>query len=114
MGIFDFFNNVSGYSNSYDYCMSAILKCTKRIFKDNVGELRLMKTGDDWMFVGGTPQVLAGTQVLDNLYYDEMEGYFNNKESIDVCVDEICKKIDVEYFLRKCDEFSNRNYIDNF
>jgi len=88
--------------------MSAILKCVKKILKDNVGDLRKVKTGDDWMFVGGTVQALAGTQVLDNLYYNEMEGYFNNKESIDVCVDEICKKIDVEYFIRKCDEYSKR------
>lgn len=109
MGIFDFFKKgVSGYTDPYEYRIDAVLKCVDKLLNGDIGDLRKVQAGNDWMFAGGTIRGLMGTQVLNEYYYNDIENYYHRGISLEVCVNEMCNKIDKRDFIRKCDEFANR------
>ena len=109
MGFFDLFKKgVSGYNDAYDYRTDAVLQCVDKLLDGEIGDLRKIKNGNDWMFAGGTIRGLMGTQVLNEYYYSEIEGYYHRSTSLDVCVKEMCNKINKTDFIRQCDQYANR------
>jgi len=109
MGLLSFFKKgVPGYTNDYDYRIDVILKSVEKLLDGNIGTLRKIRNGSDWMFGGGTLRGLMGTQVLNEFYFDEIDNYFHRGIPLDTCVEEMCNKINKKDFIRKCDEFANR------
>lgn len=109
MGIFDLLKrSVGSYSDPYDFRIDAILKIVRNLLDGDVGDLRKVKSGNDWMFGGGTLHGLMGTQVLNDYYSNEIESCYHRGMSINDCVNEISLRIDKRDFLRMCDEFANR------
>jgi len=112
MGIFSLFKKgVSGYSDSYDYRIDVILKCVDILLDGDIGDLRKIKSGNDWVFGGGTIRGLMGTQVLNDSYFDYIDNCWDKGISLDECVKQTCQIINKKDFIRACDNYANRPFI---
>ena len=111
MGFFDFLKkSVSDYTDPYDYKTDAVLKCVNKLLEGDIGDLRKVQAGNDWVFAGGTVRALMGAKILDENYFYEIDNYFHRGVSLEECVSEICKKIGKTNFIRMCDEYANRPF----
>ena len=101
-------NSVMGYSDPYDYRIDAVLKCVKMLLSGDVGDLRKVKSGNDWAFSGGTLRGLMGTQVLNDHYSNEIDSCHYNGMSVNACAEHLCAIINKSDFIRMCDNYANR------
>ena len=109
MGLFDFFTKgASEYNDPYDYRTDVVLKCVDRLLDGDIGNLRKIKHGNDWMFAGGTIRGLMGTKVLNDNYYIKIESFYYKGISVNECVKKMCNMIDRQSFINQCDLYASR------
>jgi len=108
--LYIFQKGVSGYSDSYEYRTDVILKCVDILLDGDIGDLRKIKTGNEWMFGGGTLHALMGTQVLNENYFNYIDDCYDNRVSIENCIKQTCQLISKRDFIRACDQYANRPF----